>query len=169
MTGRESAARSSDGDDARLAFVYSEAVRGLTQQQAQLGSLHARAATLIFAMSFSSSLLGSAALGDGLGAWDWVAIMMLFGIGGLTVILLWPYYNFHFRFDVRDLLTNYVDADPPASLAEMHRRLAIRVEDDRERNARILRRLREALQVALVLLLAEILAWLFSISQVATS
>ena len=51
----------------------------------------------------------------------------------------------------------------------MHRRLALRVEADRERNGRIIRRLREALQVALVLLLAQILAWLFSISQVATS
>jgi hypothetical protein len=162
-------ASSLDTDDARLAFVYGEAVRGLVQQQGQLESLHARAGTLIFATSFASSLLGGRALADGLGTWDWVAIALLFGIGALTVILLWPYYNFFFRFDARDLLADYVDANPPATLADMHRRLALRVEDDRERNGRILRRLREALQVALVLLLAEILAWLFSISQVATS
>jgi hypothetical protein len=156
-------------DDARLAFVYGEAVRGLVQQQGQLESLHARAGTLIFATSFASSLLGSRALADGLGGWDWVAIALLLGIGALTVVLLWPYYNFFFRFDARDLLATYVDADPPATLAQMHRRLALRIEDDRERNGRIIRRLREALQVALVLLLFETLAWLFSIAQVGGS
>jgi hypothetical protein len=161
--------RPGESDDPRLAFVYGEAVRGLVQQQGQLESLHARAGTLIFATSFASSLLGGRALADGLGIWDWVAIGLLFGIGALTVILLWPYYNFFFRFDAHDLLANYVDANPPASLADMYRRLALRVEDDRERNGRIIRRLREALQVALVLLLAEILAWLFSISQVTTT
>lgn len=162
------AAPPSHDADERLAFVYGEAVRGLVQQQGQLESLHARAGTLIFATSFASSLLGGRALTDGLGPWDWVAIALLFGIGAFTVILLWPYYNFFFRFDARDLLETYVDADPPATLAEMHRRLALRAEDDRERNGRIIRRLREALQVALVLLLAEILAWLLSISQGAT-
>ena len=156
-------------DNPRLAFIYGEAVRGLVQQQAQLESLHARAGTLIFATSFVSSLLGGRALSDGLDPWDWAAIALLFGIGALAVVLLWPYYNFFFRFDARDLLATYVDADPKVTLAEMHRRLAIRIEDDRERNGRIIRRLREALQVALVLLLFEILAWLFSISQVAAN
>ncbi len=115
---------------------------------------------MIFAASFASSLLGSRALDDGLQVWDWVAISVLLGIGALSVVLLWPYYNFFFRFDARDLLSTYVDADPPASLAEMHRRLALRIEADRERNGRIIRRLREALQLALVLLILEILAWL---------
>jgi hypothetical protein len=68
-------------DDARSAFVYQEALRGLLQQQAAVESLHARAATLIFAASFASSLLGSRALEDGLGAWDSIALGLLVAIG----------------------------------------------------------------------------------------
>jgi hypothetical protein len=75
-------------DDPRVALVYQEALRGLLQQQAAVESLHNRAGTLIFAASFASSLLGGRALTDGLGAWDWLAVVLLFGIGALTVVLL---------------------------------------------------------------------------------
>jgi hypothetical protein len=90
-------------DDARSAFVYQEALRGLLQQHAAVESLHARAATLIFAASFASSLLGARALANGLGAWDWIALGLLVAIGSLAVFLLWPYYNLTFRFDPEDL------------------------------------------------------------------
>jgi uncharacterized membrane protein len=151
-------------DDPRLAFVYQESLRGLLQQQAALESLHNRAGTLIFASSFASSLLGSRALVDGLGAWDWLAVVLLLAIGALTVVLLWPYYNLSFRFDPQDLLDRYVDSQPPVTMAEMHRELALRIKDDFHRNGRIVRRLREAFQLALILLLLNILAWLFSIA-----
>lgn len=151
-------------DDPRVAFVYEEALRGLLQQQSAVESLHNRAATLVFAASFASSLLGSRALADGLGAWDWIALALLLAIGALTVYLLWPYYDLTFRFDPEDLLMRYVDSEHPASMGEMHRALALRIKDDWQRNGRIVRRLREAFQVALVLLLVEIMAWMFSVA-----
>jgi len=77
-------------EDPRVAFVYQEALRGLVGQQAAVESLHNRAATLVFAASFAGSLLGSRALGNGVGAWDWTAIVLLLLIGALTVVLLWP-------------------------------------------------------------------------------
>jgi hypothetical protein len=152
-------------DDPRLALVYQEALRGLLQQQAAVESLHNRAGTLVFASSFASSLLGSRALADGLGAWDWVALVLLLAIGALTVALLWPYYNLSFRFDAQDLLDTYIDSQTPTTMAGMHRDLALRIKADWHRNGRIVRRLREAFQLALVLLLLNILAWLFSIAQ----
>jgi hypothetical protein len=91
-------------DDSRSAFVYQEALHGLLQQQAAIESLHARAGTLIFAASFASSLLGSQALDDGVGGWDWIALGLLVAIGALAVVLLWPYYNLSFRFDPEDLI-----------------------------------------------------------------
>jgi len=48
-------------DDPRVAFVYQEALRRLLQQQSAAESLHNRAATLVFAASFASSLRGSRA------------------------------------------------------------------------------------------------------------
>lgn len=152
-------------DDTRGAFVYQEALRGLLQQQAAIESLHARAGTLIFAASFASSLLGSRALEDGVGAWDWIALGLLLAIGGLAVSVLWPYYKLSFRFDPEDLLTRYVDVAEPMPMAAIHRELALQIKADGHRNGRIVRRLREALQVALILLLIEIVAWLFSIGE----
>jgi hypothetical protein len=152
-------------DDPRLAFVYQESLRGLLQQQAAVESLHNRAGTLIFASSFASSLLGSRALADGLGGWDWLAVGLLLAIGALTVVVLWPYYNLSFRFDAQDLLDTYVEGPAPATMAGMHRELALRIKADWHRNGRIIRRLREAVQLALVLLLLNICAWLFSIAQ----
>jgi hypothetical protein len=156
---------STDDDAARAAFIYQEALRGLLQQLAAIESIHARAATLIFAASFASSLLGARALEDGVGAWDWTALGLLVGIGGLAVVLLWPYWNLWFRFDPEELIAQYVDVAEPVPMATMHRELALRIEVDRKRNGRLVRRLREALQVALVLLLLEILAWLISIGE----
>jgi hypothetical protein len=153
-------------DDPRLAFVYEEALRGLLQQQAAVESLHNRAGTLIFAASFASSLLGSRALTTGVPAWNWIAIALLLLIGSLAVVMLWPYYELSFRFDARDLLDRYVDAPQPASMSEIHRSLALRIKDDWTRNGRVVRRIREAFQLALILLLAQILVWFLSIARV---
>jgi hypothetical protein len=152
-------------DDPRSAFVYQEALRGLLQQQAAVQSLQARAATLIFAASFASSLLGSQALADGVGAWDWIALGFLFAIGTLAVLLLWPYYNLTFRFDPEHLLARYVDVAEPMSMSAIHRELALQIKSDWQQNGRIVRRLREALQLALILLLCEIVAWFVSIAE----
>jgi len=152
-------------DDPRLAFVYQEALRGLLQQQAAVESLHNRAATLVFAASFASSLLGGRALTDGVGFWDWTGMVLLLVIGALTVLLLWPYYNLSFRFDAAELLADYVDAAAPQSMSMMHRALALRITADWHNNGRIIRRMREAFQLALVLLVLEILVWMFSIAE----
>jgi hypothetical protein len=151
-------------DDARLAFIYAEALRSLQVQLAHLESLHARGGTLIFAASFASSLLGGQALSNGLGAWDWLALGLLGGIGGLAVVILWPYYNIHFRFDVEELLRKYVDVPRAVSLSEMHRDLALELKAYMDRNGPLVRRTREALQLAFILLLLEIGAWLTSIA-----
>jgi len=67
--------------------------------------------------------------------------------------------------DAQDLLDRYIDSQAPATLAGMHRDLALRIKADWHRNGRVVRRLREAFQLALILLLLNILAWLFSIAR----
>jgi hypothetical protein len=156
----------SQRDDAtRLAFIYQEALRGLLQQQSLVEGMNSRAGNMIFAASFASSLLGARALSDGVGFWDWLAVMFLFGIGALIVFMLWPYYNYTFRFDPKELLSKYVDGGAHVSMSEMHRELALRIEADRINNWRIIQRLRLALQLSLIFLLLEIVAWLFSIAR----
>lgn len=150
--------------DPRLAFIYQEAVRGLNHQQNLVENMNARAGSLIFATAFANSLLGGRALSDGLGLWDWIAVVLLFAIGGLIVFLLWPYHKYTFRFDPEELLHQYVDGDRPANMSAMQRALALRIKADMVSNWRIIQRLRVALQIALVLLLFDILAWLFAIA-----
>jgi hypothetical protein len=152
------------GAERRLAFIYGEALRGLNQQQAVIESLLNRAGILIFALSFANSLLGAKALTDGLGGWDWVALASLVGVGALAVVVLWPYYDFWFRFDPRELIDRYVDGQPDGSMAAMHRELALRIEGDIARNWRIIRRMRTACQLALALLMVNLVAWLLSIA-----
>jgi hypothetical protein len=89
---------------------------------------------------------------------------LLVAIGCLAVLLLWPYYNLTFRFDPEVLLARYVDVTEPPAMAVIHRELALQIKADWQANGRIVHRLREALQVALILLIAEIVAWLFSIA-----
>jgi len=151
------------GDDPRLALIYEEALRGLAQQQALVESFGNRAGSLIFATAFASSLLGGAALADGLGIWEWVALALLFVIGALIALMLWPYYHYTFRLDPAELLRDYDEGR--TSLSEMHRALALRLEAYRASNWRIIQRLRLALQLALILFILEIFAWLVAIGR----
>jgi hypothetical protein len=149
--------------DPRVAFIYQEAVRGLNHQQSLVENMNSRAGSLIFATAFANSLLGSRALSDGLGAWDWIAAALLLSIGGLIVFMLWPYHRYSFRFDPEELLRQYVDGDQPTTLSAMHRTLALRIKADMAGNWQIIQRLRVALQVALLFLLLSMLAWFLAI------
>lgn len=151
-------------NDPRLAFIYQESIRALHHQQSFVENMNSRAGSVIFATAFANSLLGSRALADGLGPWDWVAAALLFVIGALIVFMLWPYHRYSFSFDAGDLLGTYVDGDRPATLSEMHRALAIRLKKDMASNWRIISRVRTALQVALIALLLNILAWFSAIA-----
>lgn len=78
--------------------------------------------------------------------------------------MLWPYYNLTFRFDPEQLLHDFVD--PSETMDGMHRALALRIKTDMASNWRIIQRLRISLQLALFLLLLELLAWLLAIARV---
>ena len=88
-------------DDTRWAFVYQEALRGLLQQRAAADSLHARAATLIFAASFEGSLLGARALAGRVGSLGLDRTLHARGARCLAVFLLWAYYNLTFPLRTR--------------------------------------------------------------------
>jgi hypothetical protein len=80
------------------------------------------------------------------------------------MVILWPYDELSFRFDAGELLEHYVDGTEPMSMAEMHRSLALRIKRDWVNNGRLLRRIREALQLALELLLFQIVTYFLSIA-----
>ena len=71
----------------------------------------------------------------------------------------------HLVGDDGGLVHGYVDVADPPPMTVVHRELALQIKADWQQNGRLVRRLREALQVALILLLLEIVAWLLSIAQ----
>jgi len=149
----------------RLALVYREAVRGLTHQQNVVESINTRAGNLIFATAFINSLLGARALTNGLGGWDWAALALLLAIGGLVVFIIWPYHNYTFRFDPAQLLAEFCEDESQSTLDAMHHTLSSRIKNDLDDNWRIVQRLRVGLQLALVLFVLNIVAWLFAIAE----
>ncbi|WP_258123299.1 hypothetical protein [Mesorhizobium onobrychidis] len=64
------------------------------------------------------------------------------------------------------LLQDFVDKNPSGTMDVMHRALALRIKTDMASNWRIIQRLRMSLQLALFLLLLELLAWLLAITRV---
>lgn len=148
-------AKNQSEDDPRLALIYREAIRGLSHQQGIVESMNARAGNMIFATAFATSLLGNTALGNGLGVWDWTAMILLFFIGALVVFMLWPYHKYNFRFDPEQLLNRYVDKEKQMTMSTLYRTLALRIKKDMARNWRIIQRIRVALQLSLILLLLD--------------
>ena len=88
----------------------------------------------------------------------------LVALGVVIVLMLWPYSQYRFRFDLEELLKQYVDSERPATLSQMHCELAVQIERDRQGNWRIMQRWRRSLQLALILFLLEILSWLMSLA-----
>jgi hypothetical protein len=74
--------------------------------------------------------------------------------------------SYTFRFDPEELIAQYVEGEKPLTMSAMHRVLALRIKADMAGNWRMIQRLRLALQIALILLLINILAWLFAIAGV---
>jgi hypothetical protein len=142
-------------DDPRLALIHQEALRGLLQQQAALESLRNRAGTLIFAASLQAHC---SVVRRWQTAWEpgtGLRSRCCLRSASWAVVVLWPYYGLSFRFDAQELLDRYVDSGSTVTMSQMHRSLALRIRADWERSGRIVRRMREAFQLALVLLLGS--------------
>ena len=151
--------------DARLALIFQEAVRGLSHRRKRGRKHQYQSRPLDLCDRVRHSLLGSRALADGMGMWEWTALLLLLAIGALVVFVIWPYHNYTFRFDPEQLLAEYGDDRKPVTLQAMHRALAMRIKQDMAANWRVIQRLRVGLQLALVLTVLHIVAWLFAAVQ----
>lgn len=151
-----------NADPATYEFAYTEASRSIAQQQAVLDELRGRAATLLSAAAIVTGFLGGIALDDKqVGAVGTLAIVAFAIAGFLCVAVLLPWPGWNFRWNARDLIANYVeDPTSPASLAEMHRDLALWAEDDYGLNNVRINRLWNVMRGAAALLVLDVLLWL---------
>jgi hypothetical protein len=110
--------------DARYRLVYEEALSAVKDQQTAVDELRSRTGILLTAASISTSFFGGLGLrGRDIGQFGWLAIAAFAGVAICVCLVLFS-TRWTFHADVDELLIDYVEADPPADLAEMHRSLS---------------------------------------------
>lgn len=154
-------------DRYRLAFECG--LRSLTQQEGSLDSVRARAATLIAAISISTSFLGGASISRGiLGVWGIVGLGSFAIAIALCIAVLWPRSarehsreskrGWFFRLDPATLITR-IDEQGHLPLSAWYKGLACEIGRGLVENDRRLRWNFRAFQGACSFLVIEIVCW----------
>jgi hypothetical protein len=146
-------------------LAYREGVRELDHQQSTLDELRSRAGTLLAASALATSFLGAAALPDGTPWTWWVYVAVTAFAAGilLSLAVLWPLTEWRFVNSPQKVIDDYVEGEPPASLAETYRDLALHAAQHATHNGKRLRWLFWGFQGAALSLLVQVVAWLIVI------
>ncbi|MDA8202611.1 MAG: hypothetical protein M0Z49_07615 [Chloroflexi bacterium] len=95
------------------------------------------------------------------------AALLLLSVGAAVFVLL-PSTGWRFVVGTRALLRDYIEADPPATMAELHRSLAWHLEDDWDQNQGQPTRRYVVFAVSAVAVIGETIALLTAIAQKGT-
>jgi hypothetical protein len=150
--------------DPRNKFVYEEALRGINDQARRSEELRNRAATIFSAGAVATSFLGAETfkLGGVPGLWAWTAAAAFVVTGLSSVFVLIP-TSWTFTFRVSRLTTELVDKD--FSLDRMYSGLAQELDQYQRNNERKLRLRAQAIIVAAIALVVDVLALFIDLSQ----
>jgi hypothetical protein len=149
-------------------LIYREAVRSLTQQQQSLDGLRARAGGLISATAIATSFLGGLALagetspGNELEGFSWAGIILFCLIILLNMVIVAPWWTWTFETSPT-VLVQSVDSGQ-ADAARLARDLALYFEIFWEDNQRKLNILFLLFQAGAILLIVEIIVWIFELA-----
>jgi hypothetical protein len=146
--------------DARYRLVYEESIRAVDDQQTALDELRSRTGILLSAASISTSFFGGLSLkAHNIGPFGWFAMAAFVGLALSVCVILFS-TRWTFQADVDELLTDYVEGDPPADLTEIHRSLSFYRQRLFDENAVRLGHLLLSFRIATILLVLEVVAWL---------
>ncbi len=180
------------GDPAAYALLFGEAVRSLSAQEGSLDEIRGRAGVMLSAAGVVSAFLGSATLTAASGLCTragtaaagvcatgstttdpgivvaiyvgiFIAVVLTVVSSALFVLLL-PARTWTFRVGTKELLRNYIEGDPPASIPVIHRSLAWYLADSEKKNESSLRRLYGLFWWGAFLFIADLLVWLVLLS-----
>jgi hypothetical protein len=153
-----------ESPDPRYEILLQQVTRGITQQQAALDNLRARAGTLVAAAALVSSFLGAPTLAahshkDGCILFLVLALIALAVVIFAAFKILLP-YSWQWGIDGHRLLADYIEHESnPASVDEMRRDLSYHMQDDVNANTEKLESLFIWLQVAITAIGAEVVFW----------
>jgi hypothetical protein len=148
-------------------LAFSEGVRGLARQEAQLDGIRSRAGILLSAAAIATSFLGERALADdGPLVWTWIAIACFAGLAGGALIILWPSREWAFSASPGNIVGFYLESEPAWSVSAIHRELALHMDRAYEENRKRLDDLIRAFRAASALLVLEVVAWVVNLLEV---
>jgi hypothetical protein len=147
--------------------AYDEAVRALSEQQAEIDSFRTRGGMLLSAAAITTSFLGAQSLQDGNSNLPaWLALMAFGGVAALSLALLWPYV-WQVTLDPLEVVAVYVKSEHPAAGEALHRELIQHMHAGYLRNREGLDLLAVLFQIASGLLALEIALWMVAIATTA--
>jgi hypothetical protein len=155
-----------NGTDADRAYelAYEEAVRALSQQQSVIDSFRTRAGLVLSAAAITTSFLGAQALrAGGPNAATWIALGSFFLVGVAALAILWP-RSWEFTANAGHVIAYYIEGDEPLELWQIHRDVALHMQDSYGNNQAGLERLIVYFRVAVALLTVEVIAWVIDLA-----
>jgi hypothetical protein len=153
-----------DGDADAYRLAYEEAIRSLSQQKGIVESFHTRAGLLLSAAAITTSFLGAQVLESGRpGVPAWLALACFACLGGAVLKMLLPARD-ELLVDPKRIVADYIEIERPCSLAEIHRDLAIHIENSCADNDILLARLGTAFRLACGLMATEVVLWIVALA-----
>lgn len=147
--------------------AYDEAVRALSEQQRVIDSFRTRAGLLLSAAAITTSFLGAQALDSGNSSLAaWLALASFVGVAVVSLAILWP-RRWEFTANPRQVIQNYIEAEEPAPIEELHRDLALHMHNSYAENREGLDQLVIFFQIASGLLTTEVILWIIAIASTA--
>lgn len=89
---------------------------------------------------------------------------MFVGVAMTSLAVLWP-RHWELTTDPKDVIRTYVESESPASVAIVHRDLALHRQSSVLRNDKALGQLIVLFQIASVLLTTEVVLWIIAIAR----
>lgn len=145
-------------------IAYEEAVRALSQQQAMIDGLRARAGFLLSAAAITTSFLGAQALkSGGPSLATWLALVCFVGLSVAVLAVLWP-RRLEFTANPANVIENCIETARPYSGPEIHRDLSLHMHDSYTENCAGHKQLAFRFRLASALLTIEVLFWLIDLA-----
>lgn len=156
-------------DDERVEeyrLAYSETVRGITEQEADLAELRSRTGVLIAAGTIVTSFFGPAALDPGIThVSEWFALLTF---GAFIVVSLWvllPRYTFKFRVNGSVIIHKWILGGESVGLVDTLRSLTEQLEKNYDANHITLEIMYARFSRAVQLLALEIAFWVWALAE----
>ena len=151
-------------EDPFYKVAYDEAVRALSEQQEGVESLRSRAGLLLSVAAITTSFLGAHAFRVGpQSVFAWLALLAFLAMASISLAILWP-RDWDVTANPRGVLEALIEAEGPASIAELYRDLSLHMHASYLENRQGLEQLALLFELAGASMAVEMVLWMAAIA-----